>query len=63
MGIRKWTDLTPSEKMQWFDNSIRIHEDLPIQKKRKIWARIEKERKKAEQRAKRRKPKWWQRKK
>ncbi|QZE11347.1 hypothetical protein SEA_FORREST_243 [Streptomyces phage Forrest] len=63
MGIKKWTDLTDDEKRQWFDNSIRMHENLPIQKKRIIWARIEKERKKAEQRAKRRKPKWWQRKK
>ena len=63
MGIKRWDDLTPDEKRQWFENSIRMHESLPIQKKRKIWARIETERKKAEQRAKRRKPKWWQRKK
>jgi len=62
MGIKKWTDLTPDEKRQWFDNSIRMHENLPIQKKRKIWAQIEKEREKQERRNRRRKPKWWQRK-
>jgi hypothetical protein len=63
MGIKKWNDLTTKEKQQWFDNSLRMHENLPIQKKRILWAKIEKERKKEETRQKRRKPKWWQRKK
>jgi hypothetical protein len=63
MGIKRWRDLTDDEKRQWFDNSIRMHENLPIQKKRKIWAAIEKNREKQERRNARRKPKWWQRKK
>lgn len=62
MGIKKWADLTADEKRRWFDNSIRMHEELPIQKKRQTWAKIEKEREKQEKRNRRRKPKWWQRK-
>lgn len=63
MGIKRWDDLTADEKRHWFENSYRMHQNLPIQKKRKIWSEIEKEREKQEKRAGRRKPKWWQRKK
>ena len=58
-----WNKLTSDEKRQWFENSYRMHEDIPTQKRRKIYAQIEAERKKQEKRNHRRKPKWWQRKK
>jgi hypothetical protein len=62
MAIKKWNDLTRDEKRLWFENSIRMHEDLPTQKRRAIMAKIEKEREKKQRRENRRKPKWWHKK-
>lgn len=60
---KNWNYLTAEERRKWFDNSFRMHEDLPTQKMRHIMAKIEKEREKRERRQNRRKPKWWKRKK
>lgn len=58
----KWDKLTAEEKRQWFENSVRMHQDLPTQKRKAIMAKIEKEREKKRRRESRRRPKWWQRK-
>ncbi len=59
MAIKRWNDLTGDEKRLWFDNSMRMHRDLPTQKRQSILEKIEKEREKKRRRESRRKPKWW----
>lgn len=57
---KNWNDLTPQEKADWFDNSIKTYEDLSTSQRESRLKKIRVARSKSKAGLKRHKKKhWW----